>query len=82
VHVIDQVVAELISGGLPPDTPAAVVYKASWPEQKIVSGTLADIARKVREEKMVKQSVIIVGEAVSPPEIPRSSVYNPRHSHS
>ncbi|CCC81737.1 precorrin-4 C(11)-methyltransferase [Thermoproteus tenax] len=82
VHVIDKVVKELVDGGLPPDTPAAVVYKATWPDQKVVRGTLSDIARKVREERITRDAVILVGESVAPREVPRSSVYDPRHTHS
>ncbi|MEM1807732.1 MAG: precorrin-4 C(11)-methyltransferase [Pyrobaculum sp.] len=82
VHVIDKVVQNLIEGGLPPDAPVAVVYKATWPDQKVVKGTLSDIVEKVKAERIVKDAVIIVGEAVAPREKPRSAVYDPRHSHS
>src|SRR3989304_4620510 len=40
------VVAELKKGGYPKDTPAALVYKATWPQQKIVRGPLSDIVQK------------------------------------
>ncbi len=82
VHVIEKVVKELLEGGLPPETPVAVVYKATWPDQKIIRGTLADIAQKVRQERVTKDAVIIVGDSVAPREIPRSSVYDPTHAHS
>ncbi|MCX8136673.1 precorrin-4 C(11)-methyltransferase [Pyrobaculum aerophilum] len=82
VHVIDKVVKELEEGGLSPGTPVAVVYKATWPDQKIIQGTLRDIAEKVKAERIVRDAVIIVGESVQPPEIPRSAVYNPDHAHS
>jgi precorrin-4/cobalt-precorrin-4 C11-methyltransferase len=60
---IDKVAAELREG-YPEDTPAAVVYKASWPEQKIICGTLADIAGKVKEENIRKTALILVGKAL------------------
>mgnify|MGYP001770642520 CR=1 FL=1 len=82
VHVIDKVVRELSEGGLPPDTPVAVVYKATWPDQKVVRGTLGDIAQKVKDERIVRDAVIIVGESAGPREVPRSSVYDPSHAHS
>ena len=47
----------LQAGGYPADTPAAVVYKASWEDQKIVTGTLADIADKVKEYKKYKAQI-------------------------
>lgn len=60
---IDKVVEELLTG-FPSETPAAVVYKASWPEEKVVRGTLADIADKVKAEGISKTALIFVGEAV------------------
>jgi precorrin-4/cobalt-precorrin-4 C11-methyltransferase len=60
---IDKVVEELLTG-FPNTTPAAVVYKASWPEEKVVRGTLADIADKVKAEGISKTALIFVGEAV------------------
>lgn len=46
----------------PSETPVAVVYKASWEDQKIVSGTLADIAQKVKEAGITKTALTVVGE--------------------
>ncbi len=65
VAMIDQVVAELIAGGYPPETPVAVVEKASWPEERIVRGTLADIAALVRAAGITKTATIAVGEVFS-----------------
>jgi precorrin-4/cobalt-precorrin-4 C11-methyltransferase len=48
----------------PPDTPAAVVYHASWPDQKIVYGTVADIAQKARDAGITKTALLIVGKVV------------------
>ena len=45
-----------------PDTPVAVVYKASWPEQKIVRGNLLDIAQKVKEAGITKTALTVVGD--------------------
>ncbi|HET6370890.1 MAG TPA: precorrin-4 C(11)-methyltransferase [Nitrospiria bacterium] len=61
---IKEVVAELLQG-YPPDTPVAVVQKASWPgEEKIVRGTLSDIAEKVKAARIVWTALVIVGEVV------------------
>ena len=47
---IDDLMTDLMGGGgLPPDTPAAVVYRATWPDERILRGTVSDIARKVEE---------------------------------
>ena len=43
-------------------TPIAVVYKATWPDEKVVKGTLEDIAAKVKENDIKKTALIMVGE--------------------
>ena len=63
VKEIEKVVEELLTG-YPKETPAAVVYKASWPQEKVVRGTLADIADKVKAEGITKTALIFVGEAI------------------
>lgn len=62
VQMIEKVVEEL-SQGYPLDTPIVVAQRVSWPDQKIVQGTLADIAQKVKEEKIGKTALIIVSPA-------------------
>ena len=62
VGFLDKLSAELIEGGYEPETPVAVVYKASWPEQKIVIGTLADIEKKVRDAGITKTALTVVGD--------------------
>ncbi len=48
----------------PKDTPAVVIYHASWPDQKIIRGTVADIAQKAEEAKITRSALLIVGQAV------------------
>ncbi len=55
---------DFISAGRPSETPVAVVYRATWPNQKIVRGTLANIAVKVEESGIKRQAMIIVGAAL------------------
>jgi precorrin-4/cobalt-precorrin-4 C11-methyltransferase len=50
----------------PPETPAAVVYHASWPDQKVVRGTVADIAAKARAAGIERTALIILGKVVDP----------------
>jgi precorrin-4/cobalt-precorrin-4 C11-methyltransferase len=50
----------------PPETPAAVVYHASWPDQKIVKGTVQDIAAKAKEAGIEKTALIMIGGVVDP----------------
>ncbi|MDD1677704.1 MAG: cobalt-precorrin-4/precorrin-4 C(11)-methyltransferase [Methanomicrobiales archaeon] len=49
-----------------PDTPVAVVYHASWKDQKIVKGTVADIAERVKEAEIDRSALIIIGQVVDP----------------
>lgn len=61
--MIEKVRDELLTG-YPEDTPVVVIEKVSWPEQKIVRGTLRDIAEKVTEAGIRKTALIYVGEAL------------------
>jgi len=79
VHMIDKVVAELLRG-YEEDTPVAVVQKASWPEEKIVSGTLGDIVPKVKAEGISRTALILVGDFLREHEH-RSRLYDRAFSH-
>jgi precorrin-4/cobalt-precorrin-4 C11-methyltransferase len=50
----------------PPGTPAAVVYHATWPDQKIVRGTVADIAAKARAEGIQRSALLYIGGVIDP----------------
>jgi len=63
VGMIDKVVADLLAGGYPETTPVSVVEKVSWPEERVIRGTIADIAAKVKEAGITKTAIIAVGEA-------------------
>lgn len=58
-----------------PDTPVAVVFHASWPDQKIVIGTVADIAQKVKDEGIKRSAMILIGGVVDPKNYGRSYLY-------
>lgn len=60
-HMIDRVVKELLSG-YSDETPAAVVYKASWKGEKIIRGKLKNIAAKVKKEKIDRTALILIGD--------------------
>jgi precorrin-4/cobalt-precorrin-4 C11-methyltransferase len=51
-----------LSTAYPDTTPVAVIYKASWPDQQIVTGTLRDIAKKVQAAGIRKTALVTVGE--------------------
>jgi precorrin-4/cobalt-precorrin-4 C11-methyltransferase len=63
------------------DCPAFVIHRASWPDQVIVRGTLADIFAKVREAKITSQSIILVGRVLTATDFADSRLYDPSFSH-
>jgi len=73
-------VAEKLAEHYGAQCPVAVVHRASWPDQQIFRGTLADIADKTRKAEINKTAMIIVGPALSP-DIPVSKLYDPAFSH-
>jgi precorrin-4/cobalt-precorrin-4 C11-methyltransferase len=64
VSMMDKLTEKLLEGAYTPDTPMAVVERASWPEQRIVRGTIKDIAQKVKDAGIKKTALIFVGEAL------------------
>ena len=62
---IDTVVPQLLAGGYRLETPAAVVAFASWPQQTVLRGTLADIAEQMHDTNITKTAVIIVGDVLA-----------------
>ena len=80
VHMIEEVVAELIKGGYDENTPIAIVQKASWPEEKIVRGTLSDIAQKIKENDIMRTAMIVVGKCLDT-SYSLSRLYAPEFGH-
>lgn len=78
---LESLTDELI-GELPPETPAAVVYRASWPDEKIVRGTLATIATLTREAGIQRQALVFVGKSLhAAPATEPSKLYDSEFSH-
>ena len=75
--MLKELEKELMDGGYPADTPAAIVYKATWPEEKIVRCTLSRLAEAGEREGMKKTALIIVGKAVAQKDYLRSKLYDP-----
>lgn len=63
------------------DCPVAVVHKASWPDQVIVTGTLSDIEGKVRAAKLNSTSMVLVGRVLTAAEFANSRLYDPEFTH-
>ena len=76
----EKLSARLIEGGYGPDTPAAVVQKATWPDQKAVVCTVGTLPSVMREHGITRTALIIVGEAVSRGGFERSMLYHPAFS--
>ena len=75
IHALDRVVSELIPfyGA---DCPVAVVAHASWPEEKIVRGTLGDIPSKLAAEPIERTALILVGRALAAEDFRNSALYD------
>lgn len=80
VHMIDDVVDDLLTH-YAPETPVAVVQKASWPDEKIVKGTLNNISERVQSADITKTAMIIVGDVLNTKEITPSKLYDREFSH-
>ena len=64
-----------------PDCPAALVYHASWPDEKIVRGTLADIGDRTRSEGISRTALFLVGRALARPAPHASRLYDKSFEH-
>jgi precorrin-4/cobalt-precorrin-4 C11-methyltransferase len=71
---------ELLDGGYAPETPCAVVYRASWPEERVIECRLGDLAERVREAGFTRQALILVGPGLDAGGT-RSHLYSPGFSH-
>jgi precorrin-4/cobalt-precorrin-4 C11-methyltransferase len=82
VHLLSQIVKQALDGGYSKSTPAAVVYRASWPDQKIIVGTLDNITKKVRSERIVRTAIVIIGDVIQPSSYEYSKLYDKTFTHS
>jgi len=81
VHLMGDIVREAIKGGYSKSTPVAAVYRASWKDEKVITGTLGDIIKKVRDEKITRTAIIIIGDIVNPKSYEYSKLYDKTFSH-
>lgn len=80
ITMLQDVVDELIAGGYEKDTPIAIVQRASWPEQKILRGTLSTIVEQVEEAEIDRTAMIVVSRCLGA-EYDLSRLYAPEFSH-
>ncbi|TAK31632.1 MAG: precorrin-4 C(11)-methyltransferase [Chloroflexota bacterium] len=83
--MIEKAVVELIEGGYESSTPAAIVYRASWPDEQVIRGTLGEITALGRQSGIVQQALILVGQALDPAlksaDAQRSRLYDGSFAH-
>ena len=78
--LLEKAQQELIEGGYDPDTPAAIVYKATWPDERIFRCTVSTLAQTARENHVTKTALITVGGFLGD-RYDRSLLYDPGFSH-
>ncbi|MGQ0812393.1 MAG: precorrin-4 C(11)-methyltransferase [Nitrospiraceae bacterium] len=80
---LPSVLRDLRAGGYADETPAAVVYRVTWDDERIVRATLATIAQEVRAAKISRQALILVGAVLAERcgSSTRSKLYDPGFSH-
>ena len=74
--MLTELQAELLKGAYTPDTPAALVYKATWPEEKTVRCTVGTLARAGQEHQISKTALVLVGNFLGK-DYQRSKLYDP-----
>lgn len=76
----EELSKELILGGYEKDTPVAVVYKATWPDEKIFRCTIESLPQTMKDNNITKTALILVGNFLGS-EYERSELYNPTFTH-
>lgn len=78
--LLESLRKQLLEGGYREDSPAAIVYKASWPEEQVLFGTVQNLPELAREHNITKTALILVGEFLGDA-YQRSKLYDPAFSH-
>lgn len=73
--MLGKLSGELMKGGLDPSTPAAIVYRATWPDEKKIVCTLSDLPEAAAQNKITKTAVVLVGKAVMHESYSKSRLY-------
>ncbi|MBE6013822.1 MAG: precorrin-4 C(11)-methyltransferase [Lachnospiraceae bacterium] len=75
--LLEDLSKELIAGGYSADTPAAIVYKATWDDEKKFVCTVGTLAETAKENNITKTALMLIGDAVTHSSYNRSELYNP-----
>ena len=82
--LIEAAVSDLLSGGYAPDTPAAIAYRVSWNDERLIRCTLQDVPTRLHAEQMGRSCLVLVGPALGAAEDApdaRSHLYDPGYAH-
>ena len=74
--MLEELSARLINGGYRPNTPAAIVYKATWPEEKKFVTTIGQMVETAKKEGIRNHAVVLVGDAVRHEKYDKSKLYS------
>ena len=77
VSFMDELCKTLIEGGYSPDTPVAVVYKATWPEEEAYVCTVQELPRVAEEHHITKTALVLVGDVIAHRKYAKSRLYAP-----
>ena len=75
--MLEELSRRLIAGGYTANTPAAIVYKATWPDEKKFICTVGTLAETAKREQITKTALMIIGDAVTHSQYDRSELYHP-----
>lgn len=78
--MLEELTKRLIAGGYKETTPAALVYKATWPDEKAFVCELKDLARIAKENNITKTAMVLVGDVISTSDYAKSRLYAPDFS--
>ena len=79
--LIEDAVRELIEGGYTPETPAAIAFRVSWSDERLVRCSLAEVPARMQDEGITRTALVLVGPAVGTDEEARSRLYDAAYSH-
>jgi precorrin-4/cobalt-precorrin-4 C11-methyltransferase len=80
VGILEKAQAELLAGGYSPDTPAAIVYKATWPEEQVFRCTVGTLAETAQANHITKTALVTIGNFLGD-QYDRSKLYDPSFTH-
>ena len=78
--MLETLCQRLIDGGYKKDTPAALVYKATWPEEEAYTGTLETLPQIAKEHGITKTALVLVGDVIKHQNYQKSRLYAPDFS--